>query len=274
MSRYSRTEHSGTGDWLVGAVKNNPEGLLLLAAGCALLMRRSGSFWGGESAGRRNQWRGDGARQRYQPDGPSRAHSGGSDWKIGEGVSQAAESAREYASDMTEKVSETASSYASSISEQSARFASQAQSTMQDTVNRVLHQQPLAVALAGLAAGAAVAAAFQATDIERRTIGQAGERLADAAGRAGEEFKAATAKAGEELVTDGVKEIARDVAGAFSSAMSGEQSAKSDQSAVSGSSHSGQSSKDFGSSGASSQGSSGWSESKPTTNPGGKRGSR
>ena len=43
MSMYSDIRDSGAGGWLVGAVKNNPEGLLLLAAGCALLMRSSGA---------------------------------------------------------------------------------------------------------------------------------------------------------------------------------------------------------------------------------------
>ena len=42
MSMYSDSD-SGAAGWLVGAVKNNPEGLLLLAAGCALLMRSSGA---------------------------------------------------------------------------------------------------------------------------------------------------------------------------------------------------------------------------------------
>ena len=35
MRMYSTTRDAGAG-WLVGAVKNNPEGLLLLAAGFAL----------------------------------------------------------------------------------------------------------------------------------------------------------------------------------------------------------------------------------------------
>ena len=40
------------GDWLVSTVKKNPEGLLLLAAGCALLMRS-----GGRSSQRRSSER-------------------------------------------------------------------------------------------------------------------------------------------------------------------------------------------------------------------------
>ena len=43
MSVYSDSHDFGATGWLVGAVKNNPEGLLLLAAGCALLMRSTGT---------------------------------------------------------------------------------------------------------------------------------------------------------------------------------------------------------------------------------------
>ena len=40
MSDYSRNENVGPGERIIDAVWRNPEGLLLLAAGAALLMRR------------------------------------------------------------------------------------------------------------------------------------------------------------------------------------------------------------------------------------------
>ena len=40
MTSYSTSAPVGTSDWILGAIKRNPEGLLLLAAGCALMMRR------------------------------------------------------------------------------------------------------------------------------------------------------------------------------------------------------------------------------------------
>ena len=43
MSNYSHREDVGAGESILGAVRRNPEGLLLLAAGAALLMRRSGT---------------------------------------------------------------------------------------------------------------------------------------------------------------------------------------------------------------------------------------
>jgi hypothetical protein len=51
MTRHSQTSQ-GTGDWLMGAVRSNPEGLLLLAAGCALLLRSGSSMGASKPADR------------------------------------------------------------------------------------------------------------------------------------------------------------------------------------------------------------------------------
>jgi hypothetical protein len=71
--------------------------------------------------------------------------------------------------------------------------------TLQGSINRVLRDQPLAVALAGLAAGAAVAAVLPSTQIEGRTLEGAREVLTQAAGEAGESVLGAAANAGERL---------------------------------------------------------------------------
>jgi hypothetical protein len=43
MNRHPDSDtYSQAGEWLVGTARRNPEALLLLAAGCALLMRRGG----------------------------------------------------------------------------------------------------------------------------------------------------------------------------------------------------------------------------------------
>ncbi len=149
--------------------------------------------------------------------------------------------AKEYAADVAERAKQTVGSVASSASEyaeqarrtvsrQSERVMDQAQSTFQSTMNRVLQDQPLVVALAGMAAGAAVAAAFPTTDFEKETLGPLGEQVSDAASRMGEQFKEATVKAGEKLknVVDekglnvgGLKDVASEVADAFSGSMAG-----------------------------------------------------
>ena len=206
-----------TSDWLLAAVKKNPEGLLLLAAGAVLLMRKAGGMGSTNAISQRS--------------GNSR----------NDGFSKAAAGAKEYAADVAERAKQTVGSVASSASEyadqarrtvsrQSERVMDQAQSTFQSTMNRVLQDQPLVVALAGMAAGAAVAAAFPTTDFEKETLGPLGEQVSDAASRMGEQFKEATVKAGEKLknVVDekglnvgGLKDVASEVADAFSGSMAG-----------------------------------------------------
>jgi hypothetical protein len=231
--------YSQTGDWLMTTARRNPEALLLLAAGCALLMR-SGRGTPSKAPQRRQYSEYAGyeaeAGPSYRPAKDTVAS------KAGDAISRAGETASEYASDMKDRISETAGSYAQSvsefaqdagrsISEQSERLRRGAQSTMQQGMNSVLREQPLAVAVAGLAAGAAIAAVFPSTKIENRAFGGAHEALAEAASKAGENLMGAAGKAGERLKTaaaergltpDGLKNLAGDVAGTFVNAVSGE----------------------------------------------------
>jgi hypothetical protein len=66
-------------------------------------------------------------------------------------------------------------------------------------VDYVLREQPLAVAVAGLAAGAALAAAFPATKLEQDTIGEIGSKVVEATQDAGGQIKDTAAKASERL---------------------------------------------------------------------------
>ena len=74
-------------------------------------------------------------------------------------------------------VSDFAQDARRNVSEHTSRLTRQAQSTLETGMNRVLREQPLAVVMAGLAAGAAVAAVFPTTEIEDRTLGPAGESV-------------------------------------------------------------------------------------------------
>jgi uncharacterized protein YukE len=175
MSRYPNTS-----EWLAAAARRNPEGILLLAAGCCLFLTRDR---GPSASGRASDLR--------------------------EGLSRAAKSATGYAADIKDRVADTAGSSAASasefagdarrqFSEHSNRLGRQARSTLQDSMERVLREQPLAVVIAGLATGAAVAALFPSTEIEGRTLGGASEALTgvagqmamDAAGKAREHLQA------------------------------------------------------------------------------------
>jgi hypothetical protein len=207
MSRYPNDTSFQAGDWLAGAARRNPEALLLLAAGACLLMRSRGSSSSRSPA--RSQYR-DIDHGQQAGSGRSSSSAGRTASSVREGISRAADSAADYASDIKERVSDTASAYADSISdfaqdttravsERSSRLGRQAQSTLQDGVERVLRDQPLAVAVAGLAAGAAVAALFPSTEVEGRTLGGAREALTGAAGKAGEMVMDAAEKAKERL---------------------------------------------------------------------------
>jgi hypothetical protein len=172
-------------------------------------------------------------RPLYQDNGDRNSRKGS--------ASGAGEAVREYVSDAGEKLAASASSLASSatdyadearrtISETSGQVAQRAQSTVQDTIDRVTQQQPLTLALLGLAAGAAVAAVLPPSEIERETLGAAGERLAESAEKVGESLKDSTAKAGERIKSaaeDSLKDVASDVAGAVGSALSREQKQES-----------------------------------------------
>ena len=229
MSMYGMKERGSTGEWMMGAVTRNPEGLLLLAAGVALLMRSRAQptkdrYAGFTSEGGREY---SGRRERSQTGEGA-----------GEQVAEAARRAGEYVSEKTDKVSETARSYASSAAdyadetaraamEQSRRMADQAR----ETTDYVVREQPWAVALVGVLAGAAVAAAFPPTRLERRTLGDVGEGLRSAAVNAGEQVMDAGMKAGERLSElaeerglsrEGLKQAAKDVGETFSSALSSE----------------------------------------------------
>jgi hypothetical protein len=228
MTHYASNSPQRASDWLFGTVKRNPEGLLLLAAGCALLMR-SGSRPSKQPIDRNaKQWR------------PSATHSQHTS-SVSETVAEAGRSAGEYVSGVAEKVGDMAGSYASAVSdyaedaigtvsEQSRDFARQAQSSFERTTDYMLERQPLAVAIIGLATGAAAAAAFSPTEMETRALGPAGERLREAAGEVTERLKEAGAKAGERLMDvaeergltrEGLKDAARDVGATFSNAMEG-----------------------------------------------------
>jgi ElaB/YqjD/DUF883 family membrane-anchored ribosome-binding protein len=246
MNNYSNTTSFGSADWLRSTLKKNPEGLLLLAASCALLLRSGGTS--------RAQ-----APDEYQMHGYG---SSNRNWNMPNGMSRAAESAREYASNAGKNLSETSDKVSKTLSEtadrvgktvsettdmatageyvdearramvdQSGRIAQQAQST----IERMVREQPLTVAIAGLAAGAAVAAAFPATQLERDTLGPAGRRLSEAASDAGERLGKAASAAGERLKAaaeekglhaEGLKEVGRDVAGTFEKSFNDDQQDK------------------------------------------------
>lgn len=225
MSGQSQTGGAGVGEWVLNTIKQNPEGILLLAAGAVLMMRNSTSASEAPVSG--------------SVASAGALHTGNTSSGPN---SSAATTVKEAASDIAAQTRETVTSYASSASEYAGqarravgegteRAVQQTRSAFQRAINRVVQDQPLAVALAGLAAGAAVAAAFPATDLERQALGPIGERASDAAERVGGQLRQATVKVGQKLKSEaeerglnaeGLKEVASEVASTFSSTISGQ----------------------------------------------------
>jgi hypothetical protein len=219
---------------LSGMLKNNPEGLLLLAAGAALLMRS-----GSKHSSSRTRWSDQRAREWDERE--SEVESEEHERWVPDQVAKAATNAKKYATGVGDTVAETVSSVGSrareytadagrTISRQSQRLAGQATSTFRQTVDRVLDEQPLAVVIAGLAAGAAVAAAFPSTRMERETLGPAREKVSALADAATERLGEAASAASERLAdvaedkgitSDGLRDAARDVADAFEKKLTG-----------------------------------------------------
>ena len=226
------------GQRVLNAVKRNPEGLLLLAAGCALMLRTRSSL-------RRNG-------QTHREDGYSGARES-TDGGMSRTATQAADRAKEFAGQATERMGETAKSYAASASdlaheatrkashyaEDASRQASEygeklvveAQSTFRSTVDYIVREQPLAIVAMGLAAGAAVASVLPPTEMEKEALGEVGARVTEAVKERSEGVKEAVMKAGERLkdaaedpskLQDNLSKSAEDVSGALSGRQEGE----------------------------------------------------
>ena len=226
MTENVSDTYTQAADWVKGTAKRNPEALLVLAAGVALLMRKGGKAAAATAA----------VASSYSNDyshGPREVVSTG----LSDRVSQVAEQASGYASEIKDRVSGAATSvsgYAGSvgqtISTQGSRLAERAQSAVSTGASELLRQQPLAVAVIGVAAGAALAAVLPPTAMEDRTLSSSqraisdaankvGGTILDAAGEAGEVLKQSAAEHG--ISSEGLKEIAGEVAGTFAGKVTG-----------------------------------------------------
>jgi hypothetical protein len=224
MTENASDTYTQAADWLMGTAKRNPEALLVLAAGAALLMRKGSKATPATVA---HSYTNDVTR------GPREVVSRGLSGR----VSQVAEQASGYASEIKDRVSGTATSvsdYAGNVGEtisnQGARLAERAQSAVSTGASELLRQQPLAVALLGVAAGAALAALLPPTEMEDRTLSSSHKVIADAANKVGGAVLDAAGEAGEVLKhsaaehgisSEGLKEIAGEVADTFASKVTG-----------------------------------------------------
>ncbi len=215
---------SNVAEKLVATAKRNPEGALLFAAGVLLMMRGMGSKNGHWRSAARSFYKGstgypastagdDGHRDEYQtPDGMmDKARDRVSE--LGGKVRQSAEEVAGYADHMRRAAADT-----------SGRIIDRTTSSVQHGFGRMVEEQPLALALLGLAAGAAVAALVPSTRVEKRTLGPIGERITEGA-----------EGAGKLLATAGLSEAARAVRKSFAEpdrGSKGQSGSQSDASAT------------------------------------------
>jgi hypothetical protein len=218
------------------AIRQNPEGLLLLGAGVALMLRHA-SNTAQTGSKRRKRTASD---SYYDPAYSAAAEdtASASDG-IASKVAAAADDVRGYVSDTAQDLSEKASEFGQAASRRTREAAGSAyQSTREAassayrSVESTIDAHPASIAVAGLAAGCLAAAVFPSTRFERETLGPIGRRAADAASETGELVKTAAVarmtkaamKAGEQLKdavverkvgTDNLGEVVRDVATDF-----------------------------------------------------------
>jgi hypothetical protein len=205
MTYYDRNAYGRPGDWLVDTARRNPEALLVLAAGAALLMRGRNRSRSTPMRGEYRDYLGEDYREdredAYYDDASGqeqRSRVGG----LREAISDAAAAAGELTSGIGAQVSETTKSYAAAAS----RYADTGRRRLAHHADRArrqagqaLHEQPLLVASLGLAAGAAIAALLPRVEIEERALRPARDTLGDAANRAAASLKEAAGDAGRRL---------------------------------------------------------------------------
>jgi hypothetical protein len=200
----THTSYGRAGDWLVGTASRNPEALLVLAAGCVLLMR-DGSFGrrllGMEEEHYDTTEEEDRAHQRGNGRRRGRVHA------ASRRMAEAAESAGEYAGEAYGAAEGYARSGARRVTREASRLGRKAGRTASragSAAGTMLHEQPLAVAALGLAAGAAVAALLPRMEVEERTLRPARDALAEAAEDAVETVKDVASQAGTRLKDEAI----------------------------------------------------------------------
>jgi hypothetical protein len=212
------------------AIRRNPESLLLLGAGVALMLRNAASS--GDAKPQRKRRAKQSADSYYDAAGSDAGSS--TVTGLASKVGAAADDVRSYVADTAQDLTGKASEY----TEAATRRAKQAADSAYRSAEGVFEAHPMSMAIAGLAAGCLAAAVFPPTRFERDTLGPIGRRAADAVAETGAAVKTAAVervttaarKAGEQFtdaMVDGTLNaatlgtVAREVAADFKSNVTG-----------------------------------------------------
>jgi hypothetical protein len=216
MNRLERIGSSSVSG-LLDTARRQPEGVLLLAAGVALLMRGVGAAT-------------HALREDSRPSRRSKTSRNQSPEQADEDEAFA-QNAREYTSDIARRASRSAEhiagyagEFATSAADRAGRLVERTTSTARGAMGRVIDEQPLALALFGLAAGAVFAATLPKTSVEEGALAPLGKKLNNTVHKAGSRVKKSTAKAARkiseaaeerDLNAEALKRTARDVVETF-----------------------------------------------------------
>jgi hypothetical protein len=222
-------------------IRKNPEGLLILGAGVALMLRNASAFSKrqGKAAEPFDPYRHNVVGRRNDTNGFSDKVNAAS-----ETVSTVAKDARDYVTGAAADIGDKASEYGRDLADAASEYGratsdhtrKAAQSALRSAEN-VMDSHPMSIALAGVAAGCLAAAVFPSTQFERENLGPLGrraasdtgafvkaaatERVARAAVKATDQIREAVSE--RRLNADTVGEVARDVAKDFASNLAGRE---------------------------------------------------
>ena len=177
-------------------IRRNPESVLLLGAGVALMLRNMATSG---TAPRQHRTRVSSSDQYYDSSDAAGSASEGLAGK----VSAAADDVRSYVADTAQNLTDQASEYGQAATKRTKEVADTAYRSAED----IFEAHPMSMAIAGLAAGCLAAAVFPSTRFERDTLGPIGRRAAEAVSETGDLVKSAAVehvtgaatKAGEQL---------------------------------------------------------------------------
>jgi hypothetical protein len=239
MTQFRGIDPLTEDNWVVTKVKQNPEAFLVLAAGCALLLRPAGAWRRGTGDfpnDRRDESRLNSIRDRTT----AAARNVATDLqdRVKDTATAVSQKASDYAtalSDTAGAISEQATGYVASMSDQAsdwgrsvadetARMGTRVRSSAQDGLSRMVKEQPLAVAAIGIAAGTAIAALLPPTRAERDAVRPLGDAAKEAVTTGLSQIKNAASATGDQLQdaahrrglsAEGIKDMAREATQTF-----------------------------------------------------------
>jgi hypothetical protein len=246
MTQFRGIDPISDDNWLMTKVKRNPEAFLVMAAGCALLLRASGSRSRGTAHDPNASWNDQSPWEdmRDRPKATARSVAADLQDRVKGTAAVVSEKASDYAASLADNasaISERAAGYASTLTDQAtdwgrsavsetARMSARAQSSIKDGMGQVIKDQPFAVAALGVAVGAAVAAFLPPTRAEQDALRPFGDAAANAVNSGVNQIKDAVSATGDQLKdaaqrrglnADGIKDMAREASQAFTDKLGG-----------------------------------------------------